>query len=304
MFQSVCICISRCVGLWFVNRCHWSVCFSKIAEKTKSAPGSFILKTVKRTSRICSKKKIVLDPKPPLPLTFIKSAAVLFVLSCWQMELSYNLLGGKYTAALNKMESNCWPKMLPHPRSRGCWLRVCSTYSWRCKMLIVQVLEQVVTDVNGSLSSTASYRYRRGLHLQTPDPSRCRVASPLLDVLKPRLRLNMYRNTTARGKFQRLPQVFNRGTHSFGFSNYPLMHIQWKANCKVILVSRLFLGLSPSSEKGKIRRWSREASRENTAVFTQECVFVCVCSCTRAICLLKRHSMEPLYQLQWCRLMS
>lgn len=86
----------------------------------------------------------------------------------------------------------------------------------------------------------------------------------------------------------------------FRFSNYALTHMQSKTNCRVILVSRLFLGCSPSQRKGKVRQGSGgaspETSPETTAAFKQRRVFECVSSGTGAICLLKRNSIKPEYQ--------
>lgn len=50
---------------------------------------------------------------------------------------------------------------------------------------------------------------------------------------------------------QVLAKVLNSAAHAFGLSNYPLMHIQRKANRRVILVSRSFSGplRVPVSEK-------------------------------------------------------
>lgn len=39
--------------------------------------------------------------------------------------------------------------------------------------------------------------------------------------------------------------------HAFGFSVYLLMHIQWKANCRVTLVSHSILGLTLQERKGR-----------------------------------------------------
>lgn len=62
------------------------------------------------------------------------------------------------------------------------------------------------------------------------------------------------------------------------FSNYPLMHIQRKTNCRVIPVSCLFLGLSPS-QKRKTGKW-RSVSGDKAEGLPQHlhrCVSSSVC---------------------------
>ena len=79
------------------------------------------------------------------------------------------------------------------------------------------------------------------------------LLSNILAPEKQNKKTNEQKTTTPSKGFQSqvLAKVLNSAAHAFGLSNYPLMHIQRKANCRVILVSHSLSGplRVPVSEK-------------------------------------------------------
>lgn len=92
---------------------------------------------------------------------------------------------------------------------------------------------------------------------------------------------------------QALTKVPNTAVHAFGFSNYPLMHIQQKANCRVILVSRSFLGLSVALPRRKGEGKTSQETNQRIQQYSLRSASVCVLP--RLFASLKRHSIEHLY---------